>query len=277
MQSIKRTPLLIAVLLLVLATACAPAPTLAPTAVPPTPTSLQLATSAPATVAPTSAAPSATNAEVTGAALYQLSCAACHAQDRSGNNFKMDGQTISVPPLAWDDLNKMYQTQPSRGTVQQQLTLAITQGQSETGEDFNAMMPRWSSLSQTQVDSLIQYIQTASTTTGGVPTLTPAATDLMGEQLYQTACAACHAQDGTGNSFKMNGQTVSVPALEWADLNKMYQTQPSRGTVQQQLTMAITKGQSETGEDFNPMMPRWSFLSQVQVDSLIQYIQTTFK
>jgi hypothetical protein len=52
---------------------------------------------------------------------------------------------------------------------------------------------------------------------------------------------------------------------------------PSRGSVEQQMALAITKGQDETGDDLNAMMPRWSVLSQEQVDSLIQYIQATFK
>ena len=41
--------------------------------------------------------------------------------------------------------------------------------------------------------------------------------------------------------------------------------------------LAITKGQDEEGGDLNTVMPRWSFLSQAQVDSLIQYFQTMFQ
>ncbi len=282
MRTIKRTALLLSTtLLLVLAAACAPASTPAPTAVPSTPTPLPLPptvapTTAPPTTAPTAASTTTTaSTELTGASLFQLSCAECHGADRAGNKFTRKGQTISVPALAWDDLNKTYQTDSSRGSVEQQLTLAITKGQDETGGDLNTMMPHWSSLSQTQVDSLIQYLQTASTTSGATPTLTPAATNLEGGQLYQAACAACHGADRAGNKFTRKGQTISVPALSWADLNQTYQTDPSRGTVEQQLTLAITKGQDETGGDLNTMMPHWSFLSQAQVDSLIQYLQTT--
>ncbi|MCL4530788.1 MAG: c-type cytochrome [Chloroflexi bacterium] len=285
MRAIKLTVLLLSTaLLLALAAACAPASTPAPTAVPSTPTPLPLPPTAAPTSAPTSApaattastttASTTTNTELTDGSLYQISCAACHGQDRAGNTFSKDGQTISVPSLAWDDLSKTYQTEPSRGTVEQQLTLTITKGQDETGSDLNTMMPRWSSLSQAQVDSLIQYLQTTDTTTGTTPTLTPAGADLMGEQLYQAACAACHGKDRAGNTFDKDGQKISVPALAWSDLSTTYQTQPSRGTVEQQLTLAITKGQDETGGDLNAMMPRWSFLSQAQVDSLIQYLQT---
>jgi mono/diheme cytochrome c family protein len=99
----------------------------------------------------------------------------------------------------------------------------------------------------------------------------------MGEQLYVTACAACHGVDGAGKTFEMNGQTIKTPALTWDDLNKMYSTDPSRGNVHDQLVLAITKGQDEEGGDMPSMMPRWSSLSQAQVDSLIQYIQSTFK
>ncbi len=280
MRTLKLTILLLgAAMLLVLAAACASTPTETPTAIPSTPTPLSLPTTVAPTVAPTSAPAAAaaatdTGTELTGASLYQLSCSVCHGKDRAGNTFDKDGQKISVPALAWSDLSTTYQSQPSRGTVEQQLTLAITKGQDETGGDLNTMMPRWSNLSQAQVDSLIQYIQTADTTTSTTPTLTPVATNLMGEQLYQTACAACHGKDRAGNTFDKDGQKISVPALAWSDLSTTYQSQPSRGTVEQQLTLAITKGQDETGGDLNTMMPRWSNLSQAQVDSLIQYIQT---
>ena len=57
----------------------------------------------------------------------------------------------------------------------------------------------------------------------------------------------------------------------------MYSAQPSRGTPEQQAATAIVKGQDETGADLNAMMPRWTVLSQAQVDSLVTYIKTTLK
>ena len=194
-----------------------------------------------------------------------------------GNVFKDKDQAIVVPPLGWDDLSTMYQTKPSRGTVEQQLVLAITKGQDEQGEAMSEMMPRWSSLSQVQVDGLVQFIKTGSAATGAAPTLTTAALNLKGEQLYQAACASCHGTDGAGETFKRSGNTISTPSLLWSELTKMYSAMPSRGTAEQQFAVAIIQGQDETGEDLNPMMPRWSFLSQAQVDSLAQYIKTTFK
>jgi len=272
--------ILSALLLLVLAAACAPAATPAPTEVPPTPTALQLPTAALATAAPAPSAPApTTNAaggEVTGASLYQVSCAACHGADLKGSTFEMDGQKIDVPALAWDDLSTTFQTQPDRGNLATQLGLAITKGQDETGADLNAMMPRWSSLSQAQVDSLVQYMQTASTAGGAAPTLEPAAMNLTGAELYAAACAACHGDDGAGKTFEKDSNKITTPSLHWGDLTQTYSADPSRGTVAQQVALGITKGQDETGGDLNAMMPRWSFLSQAQVDSLVQYLQTTF-
>ncbi len=290
MRSIKFTVLLFCALTLsLLAAACAPAATPEPTAAPPTPTPLQLPTAASVTSSSassvsSSAANSATSSQGTsntdgqlaGASLFQFSCAACHGQDRGGNTFDMDGQKIDVPALAWSDLSSAYATDPGRGSVADQLGLAITKGQDESGEDLNPMMPRWSSLSQAQVDSLVQYLQTADTAAGAAPTLTPAATSLMGEQLYQTACAACHGADGAGKTFEVDGSKITTPSLHWSDLSQMYSTDPSRGSVADQAALAITKGQDESGEDLNPMMPRWSFLSQDQVNSLVQYLQTAF-
>lgn len=301
MQSLKLTALFLSVTaLVVLATACAPAPTPTPTAVPPTPTPVPppptaiqppAPTAVPATIAPTSAptkpsaataptsaaATAANAAALTGASLYQLSCASCHGANGQGSTFKDKDQTISVPSLGWDDLNTMYQTKPSRGTVEQQLALAITKGQDEQGEAMSEMMPRWSSLSQAQVDGLVQYIKTGIAAKGAAPTLTTAALNLKGEQLYQAACASCHSRDGAGETFKRSGNTISTPSLRWSELTQMYSAMPSRGTAEQQFAVAITQGQDETGADLNPMMPRWSSFSQAQVDSLAQYIETTFK
>ena len=279
---------LCALLLPVLAAACAPAPTAVPTEVPPTPTALQLApslppatvapaTSAPATNAPASPASTGAGPELTGAVLYELSCAACHGQDRLGKTLTMDDKPIAVPALTWDDLNSTYQTDPSRGSVPEQLALAITKGQDETGGDMDSMMPRWSSLSQAQVDSLVQLLQTAAPTSDTAPALTGDAASLQGEVLYQSACAACHGADGAGKTLERTGNSFTTPSLSWAELTTTYSADPSRGSVADQVAISITKGQDETGGDLGTLMPRWSFLSKEQVDSLVQYLQTTFK
>jgi mono/diheme cytochrome c family protein len=188
----------------------------------------------------------------------------------------MDGQKIDVPSLAWSDLSSTYAADPSRGTAEQQVALSITKGEDETGGDLNAMMPRWSSLSQAQVDSLVQFLQTDAASSGEVPTLTPDAANLTGEQLYTAACAACHGADAAGKSFEMDGNKIDTPSLHWGELSQTYSADTSRGTVEQQVALGITKGFDETGGDLNSMMPRWSFLSQAQVDSLVQYLKTAF-
>ena len=269
----------ILVLLAMLATACAAPPNVVPAdKVPSSPTPLPMpgamATMMDSVPASGMMQMPTTNTDLTGASLYQLSCSACHGQDRAGSTFEVDGQTIKVPELTWDDLNQMYSENPSRGTVPEQLLLAITKGQDESGDDMPAMMPRWS-LSKGQVDSLIQFIQTKETT--DTVDLSPAAKDLKGEQLYLTSCAACHGINGEGKTFEDEGNTIKTPALSWSELNDMYSENPSRGTVEEQLVLAITKGQDESGDDMPSMMPHWSFLSQEQVDSLIQYIKATFK
>lgn len=279
MKQLKRTiPLF---LLVTLIAACAPASTPTPAAVPASPTPLTLPTAAPATTAPQPAATTAqtttTSSELTGAALFQLSCATCHGADRLGQKFTKEDQTIETPSLAWDELTKTYSADPSRGSVVDQVALSIIKGQDETGADLNDMMPRWSSLSQTQIDSLVQYLQTAGTTTLAQATLTPAGTNLQGEQLYLAACAACHGTDGAGKTFTKENQKIETPSLSWSELTKTYSADSSRGSVADQVALSIVKGQDETGADLNTMMPHWSFLSQAQVDSLIQYLQTAFK
>ena len=283
MQLKRITPLYFALLLAMLAAACAPAstPTSAPTDVPASPTPLTLpAAAAPATTAPqpvaTTAQTTTTGSELAGAALFQVSCASCHGADAAGNKFTKDDQTIDTPSLAWSELTKTYSADPSRGSAVDQVALSIVKGQDETGADLNAMMPRWSSLSQTQVDSLVQYLQAPDATLASA-TLTPAGMNLQGEQLYVAACAACHGADGAGKTFTKENQKIETPSLKWADLTQTYSTDPSRGSVTDQVALSIVKGQDETGADLNAMMPRWSFLSKSQVDSLVQYLQTAFK
>lgn len=282
MRSTKLGLLLVCMgLLLAIAAACGTATTPeAPTPVPPSPTPLQLPkseppTQPPAAAAPTSAPTTGSTAEVTGGSLFTLACSSCHGQDATGMTFDKDNNKIDTPSLAWSDLSQTYATDPSRGDVNQQVALSITKGVDETGGDLNAMMPHWSALSQAQVDSLVQYLQ--NPTGGGPSNLSPEATGLMGEQLYQTSCAACHGADGKGKTFDVDGQKITTPSLSWGDLTQMYATDPSRGDVATQLGLAITKGLDESGDPMNDMMPRWSFLSQAQVDSLVQYLQATFK
>jgi mono/diheme cytochrome c family protein len=263
---------LAALVLAALATACTPAATPAPTAIPASPTPLPLPPTA--TTAPVVATTAPNPNEVSGAQLFQLSCSACHGADAGGNSFTKDSQKIEPPSLKWADLVKLYTAQPDRGTTELQTALAIVKGQDETGADLNAMMPRWTSLAQPQVDSLVAYLQAGP---AAVTTLSGPAANLTGEQLFQSACAACHGKDGAGQSFTKNNQKIEPPSLKWADLVKLYAAQPSRGTPEQQAALAVLKGQDETGADLNTMMPRWTILSQGQVDSLVTYIKATFK
>jgi mono/diheme cytochrome c family protein len=274
------TSILTALLLPGLLAACASAPTDVPTELPPPPTALQLPAAAataamPATRAPAAPTAAAAPGEVSGASLYQVSCAACHGADLKGSNFELDGQKISVPAITWDELTSTYSADPSRGTVVQQVALGITKGQDEKGGDLNTMMPRWSSLSQAQVDSLVQYLQSPGSA-GGAVALSPEGAALSGAQLYAASCASCHGADANGLSLEKEGGKITTPSLHWSELTNTFSADPSRGTVAQQVAIAIIKGQDETGGDLNPMMPRWSFLSQAQVDGLVQYLQTTF-
>ena len=254
MKSIRRSLPIVCLLPVLLAAACAPA-----SPPPPDPLTTEMPTQ-----------PPAASVELTGASLYQSSCAACHGKDRGGSTFELAGQTIKVPGLVWENMNRSFKVDPSRGSVPEQVALAITKGQDAGGGELNSMMPRWSSLSQAQIDSLIQYIQTGDTTVGATET------NLMGEQLFRTSCAACHGPDGAGKTFQKDGNTITTPSLHWNELRQTFSRDPNRGSVPEQIARAITGGQDESGAQLNSMMPRWSSLSQAQVDSLVQYLQTAF-
>ena len=265
MKSISRSLLVVYLLPVLLAAACTPA------------SSPQGAITAEAqTSATDSGSVEIASADLTGASLYKFACAACHGKDHAGSTFEMTGQTIKVPALNWTHLNILYTADRSRGSVPEQVALAITKGQDGGGGEMNAMMPRWSTLSGPQIESLIQYIQ-ADTTDSPTSSLEPAATNLMGEQLFLTSCAACHGMDGAGKTFEKDGNTIRTPSLRWNELRGTFSRDPSRGSVPEQVALAITTGKDEIGAELNTMMPRWSFLSQAQVESLVQYLQTRFK
>ena len=264
MKSIQRSLPALCLLPFLLAAACTPAST-------PLPGAMATEAQTSATASGSLEMPAPASAELTGASLYKYSCAACHGKDRAGSTFELAGQTIKIPGLNWDRMNRSFKVDPSRGSVPEQVALAITKGQDAGGGELNAMMPRWSALSQGQVDSLIQYIQTADATDGAN------VTNLMGEQLFRTSCAACHGVDGAGKTFDKDGNTISTPSLHWNELHQTFSRDSNRGSLPEQIALAITNGQDETGAQLNTMMPRWSFLSQAQVESLVQYLQTTFK
>jgi mono/diheme cytochrome c family protein len=217
------------------------------------------------------------SADLTGASLFKFACAACHGQDHAGSTFELAGQTIKVPALDWADLNILYTADRSRGTIPEQVALAITKGQDPGGGEMNPMMPRWSTLSQAQVDSLIQYIQAVDPTDSTRPSPEPAAANLMGEQLFMTSCGACHGVDGAGKTFEKDGNTIRTPSLHWNELRNPFSRVPPPVSVHEPLPLAFTTRLYYFVADLNTMMPRWSFLSQAQVDSLVQYLQTRFK
>src|ERR1044072_2664685 len=117
MQSIQRSLLILSLLFVWLAAACAPASTPPPTA---------MATEA-------QSVPPVASAELTGATLYLFSCSACHGKDRAGSTFELAGQTIKVPALDWHDLNIVFKADPSRGSIAEQVALAITKGEDPGG------------------------------------------------------------------------------------------------------------------------------------------------
>jgi mono/diheme cytochrome c family protein len=266
MKSIARSLLVVYLLPVLLAAACTPA------------SSPQDAMTAETQTAATdSGSVEIASADLTGASLYKFACAACHGQKHAGSTFEVAGQTIKVPALDWADLNILYTADRSRGTIPEQVALAITKGQDPGGGEMNPMMPRWSTLSSQQIESLIQYIEAADTTETTRPSPEPAATNLMGEQLFLTSCAACHGMDGAGKTFEKDGNTIRTPSLHWNELRNTFSRDPNRGTPPEQVALAITTGKDETGAELNTMMPRWSFFSQAQAESLVQYLQTAFK
>lgn len=94
-------------------------------------------------------------------------------------------------------------------------------------------------------------------------------TNLPGQQLFTLACASCHGLTGAGHVFRQEGQTIRVPPITYSELSKTFTK-----NFDEQLRTAIVQGLDEEGKPLQPMMPRWTMLSQRDVDKLVAYIKT---
>ena len=87
-----------------------------------------------------------------GKSLFLSNCASCHNQDGSGGNKIGD---VTSADLRWPMLGAMYNSDTSA------VKRSILEGVDEKGEPLNAAMPRWKDkLTETQVDAIVQYMQT---------------------------------------------------------------------------------------------------------------------
>jgi mono/diheme cytochrome c family protein len=87
-----------------------------------------------------------------GQQLYLANCASCHGTDGAGGK-NIEGATAA--DIRFAALNEMYNGDWSLAKR------AILDGKDEEGENLAAAMPRWrGKLSESQVDDIVQYLQT---------------------------------------------------------------------------------------------------------------------
>ena len=98
------------------------------------------------------------------------------------------------------------------------------------------------------------------------PVLTGAAA---GQVLFDQSCASCHGAAGVGSKFTVDGQTIEVPAVAFADLDALYHDKFDPMAVD-----TITKGLDEEGQALNRMMPRWTIFSDQQLADLVTYLKS---
>jgi cytochrome c1 len=98
------------------------------------------------------------------------------------------------------------------------------------------------------------------------PVLTGAAA---GQVLFEQSCASCHGEGGVGSKFTVDGQTIEVPAVMFADLDALYHDKFDPMAVD-----TITKGLDEEGQPLNRMMPRWTIFSDQQLADLVTYLKS---
>lgn len=99
--------------------------------------------------------PTTITTNLSGQQLFALACASCHGVTGAGHVFRQNGQKIEVPAITYAALSKVYTR-----NFDEQLRTSIVRGLDEEGKPLQPMMPRWTSLSPTDVNKLIAYIKT---------------------------------------------------------------------------------------------------------------------
>jgi mono/diheme cytochrome c family protein len=114
-------------------------------------------------------APSAAEA-TTGQQLYSQYCGACHGPEAKGGVTLGDATSAD---LRWQTLGPTYHNDPA--LVQR----AILHGQDQDGQALDDVMPRWQgTLTATQVQDIIAYLQTLTTAVPGQVVATPVHEDV---------------------------------------------------------------------------------------------------
>lgn len=111
---------------------------------------------------------------------------------------------------------------------------------------------------------------------GGAATTAPAASTApvltgaaAGQVIFDQSCASCHGAGGVGQKFTMDGQTIEVPAIAFADLDALYHDKFDTMAIE-----TITKGTDEEGQPLNRMMPRWTIFSDQQLADIVEYLKS---
>lgn len=176
--------------------------------------SLVAAGLATATFAAGPPAPPAANATA-GQTLYQQNCAACHGPDAKGG-LKLGDATAA--DLRWQTLGPTYHN--NTALVQR----AILQGLDQDGQPLDTVMPRWQgTLTTTQAQDLIAYLQTLTTAVPGQVVATPVheeATPEPTEEAQEAAQAATAVAKGktstTSTAAAAAAGAAQLPAAQTA-------------------------------------------------------------
>ncbi|HLZ10029.1 MAG TPA: cytochrome c [Chloroflexota bacterium] len=100
---------------------------------------------------------------VQGKALYQSNCASCHGPNGAGG-IKIGSATS--PSLQWASLGATYNQ--NTALIHHSIQASVD----ETGQPLDPVMPKFqTTLSDTQIDNIIAYLQTLGPATAPAPTM----------------------------------------------------------------------------------------------------------
>ncbi|MEN8205563.1 MAG: c-type cytochrome [Pseudomonadota bacterium] len=193
-------------------------------------------------------APSATMAAEPGPAtekLYAEYCSVCHGDKGDGKSHAVQG--LNPPPRDFTAPGASLQ-------LSREYMIAII----KDGKPGTAMTPWKSQLNDSQVESLVDYIQSHFMQLPGSST----AVD-NGKTIYASTCSVCHGDDGAGAVW---GRTsLNPPPVNFT------RTDPDNDMTRERMLASVTHGRPGTA-----MTAFASQLTATEIATVVDYIRNTF-
>ncbi|MEE8416880.1 MAG: respiratory nitrate reductase subunit gamma, partial [Desulfobacterales bacterium] len=210
--------------------------------------------------------------QLTGYALYVSQCARCHGNEGLGDGLGAKSPTFGQPPRDLTAGKFRFISTASGIASDQDLNYVLLRGLLSSG------MPRFSALSDLQLNSLVSVINTfwKDHPESGEPIVVgerPPSTEetrWLGNQLFASNCSICHGETGLGDGLMSEvirdwKENIVTPA-------NLAKDEPKAGREPNQLYLRIAAG--IPGGKIDRLMPPFSKgFSSRQIWAIVDYLE----